>query len=334
MKRNSCRTGILAALLLVLPVLSHGSENAITISLKSVALVGGQKVLLGDIAEIRAASEDVVKMLSGIKMCASPSTGTRRALGPRDVELKLRDYSIALSDISINGASQVIVSRKTTEITADDLRKVIRDHIYRNMTWDRKGVTIEFRRDLTDISLPAGDIDLQAVLLSGTNYIGPQQFALSILADGELRKKLPVRVNIHVFQKVVVSTRQLSRKRIIRADDVELQMRELRQTGKTPFLDVNDVVGKRLKLSVSANYMLYHSTLEDAPAVQRGSYVTIRGKKGSITVSTRGQAMEEGGIGQDIQVKNLSSNRTVIARITGPDIVDVVISTEKQEERR
>ena len=318
------RAGIAVLLLMFLPAVSHGSEDVISISLKSAAEVTGGKVFLADIADISGGNDDVIKMLSEITVCHSLSPGPGKMLLHRDIETELLKNHINLRYVRIDGERQVVVSRKSTEVTSEELKEVVLDYVYEHMPWEKDDVVFEFTRVLPDISLPDEDVEYSVTRVGGSRYVGFNQFVLRIFSNGELKQRFVVGIDIRVFKDVVVSSRQLRRSSIIRSEDVEVQKRELKDTNKTPFLFVSEVVGKRLRTSVPANRILHQSSVEEAPVIARDQYVTIRGKKGAVCVTTRGRAIEEGKTGEFIQVKNLGSGKIVIARVTSPEIVDIL----------
>jgi hypothetical protein len=53
-------------------------------------------------------------------------------------------------------------------------------------------------------------------------------------------------------------------------------------------------------------------------AVRRGQQVTLLYQVGGLSLSARMQAMEDGAIGQSVRLANPSSNRVILATVTGP----------------
>jgi flagella basal body P-ring formation protein FlgA len=57
--------------------------------------------------------------------------------------------------------------------------------------------------------------------------------------------------------------------------------------------------------------------------VERNQIVTIRFRRGGLLIETDGRALDRGANGRRIRVMNLTSRTTVIARVTGADMVEV-----------
>jgi len=317
-------TGIAVLLFVLLPAASHGSDDMVTVTLRNKAEVDSDKVLLGDIADITGGTEEVIDMLSGIIVCPSLAVDSEKKLLSSDIENKLIRNRINLRFVKINGASQIIASRKARKVTSEELKQAVIDYVYERMPWEEEEVIAEFTRPLIDISIPDGDVTIVVNSLSGSNYLGYNQFSLQVYLDGEQKERFLVGMNIRVFKEVVVSSRQLRRRDTIGSDDVELQKRELKTADKTPLSSLDDAVDKRLITSVPANRILYRSSLEEAPLVAKDQYVANRGRSRAVRLTTRVIAMDVGKSGQFIKVKNLASGKIVIAKVSSPEIVDVI----------
>jgi flagella basal body P-ring formation protein FlgA len=53
-------------------------------------------------------------------------------------------------------------------------------------------------------------------------------------------------------------------------------------------------------------------------AIRRGQVITLSYQVGGLSLTTRVQAMEDADVGQSVRLTNPSSNRVVIATVTGP----------------
>jgi flagella basal body P-ring formation protein FlgA len=323
-----------ATLILLLPTLSHGSEGTLAVTLRSDVEVTGDIVLLSDVAEVSGDSENAVKMLSEITVCSSPAGSDTKTVSRSDIRTTLSRCHIDLSSIALCGAMDTKISRKANELNSTELEQAVRDYVSANMPWEESEATIEFTSPLRGIIIPSGDVEYQVVRKSGTKYIGHYRFELRVRVDGVLRHSCFADLNIRVFKEIVVTSRQVRKNSIISSDDVEVKRCELKDTTRAPFESLRDVVGTRAIMTLPADRIVYSGLLEEAPAVMMDQYVTIRGRKGSILITTRGRTMEEGMPGEFIRVRNLASGQIVIARVTSAEIVDVVTAGSTQEARR
>ena len=114
--------------------------------------------------------------------------------------------------------------------------------------------------------------------------------------------------------RVVSLTRSMIRGDIITPDDVTFINVSMREVVGV-FLDQDDVVGRRLKSSVSVNKPVFARQLHPHWMIEKDQEVTLVNHSGAVAVSMLGYAMENGQFGEWIKVKNANSSKIVRGRI-------------------
>ena len=90
------------------------------------------------------------------------------------------------------------------------------------------------------------------------------------------------------------------------------------------FFDPVDVVGQRMKTSLSAHKPLMARHLHPDFLVEEGQEVLISSSAGGISVNMIGYALENGQIGEWVGVENAGSGKTIRAKIIGEKKVRVI----------
>ena len=116
--------------------------------------------------------------------------------------------------------------------------------------------------------------------------------------------------------EVVALARSVSRNDMIGVDDLTMVTVSVRN-GMGAFFNPDDVAGRRMKTSLSANQPLMARHLYPDYLVEEGNEVLISSSAGGISVEMVGYALENGQIGEWIGVENASSGKTIRAKITG-----------------
>lgn len=114
--------------------------------------------------------------------------------------------------------------------------------------------------------------------------------------------------------RVVSLTRSMSRGDVITPEDVtfiDVSMREVVGV----FFDQDDVIGRRLKNSISVKKPIFARQLHPYWMVEKDQEVTLVNRSGAVAVSVIGYAMENGQFGEWIQVKNANSSKIVNGQI-------------------
>lgn len=135
---------------------------------------------------------------------------------------------------------------------------------------------------------------------------------------------LYVNAEINVFINVAVSTHPLRRGQRVTNGDITFSQQDISQLRDNFYTDAEQVVGLELTRSIGANQVLRSSQLKPPLAVKRGDKVLITAENNKITIKMNGIALSNGEIGQQIRVRNSSSDRIIRARVTAPGEVSVI----------
>ena len=132
-----------------------------------------------------------------------------------------------------------------------------------------------------------------------------------------------VNARIHREVAVVVASRNLRRGEILSEADVRIDKRRL-DSLHGPYIEEPEIaVGLELKRHVSTGDLITKSQVAQPMLIKRGQQVTINARFGQISVSTPGEALSNGRLGEYIRVKNLKSKRIVQGVVNSAGHIDV-----------
>jgi flagella basal body P-ring formation protein FlgA len=123
-------------------------------------------------------------------------------------------------------------------------------------------------------------------------------------------------------QRVVVISSAVSPGTLLTADNTRVVNMDKKRLRRSTFADIEDVVGARIKRRVSAGRPVDPNNL---CYVCKGDNVTISAGNPSMRVKTSGVALEDGRMGETIQVKNRRSNIKIYARVSSTGQVEIGI---------
>ena len=84
--------------------------------------------------------------------------------------------------------------------------------------------------------------------------------------------------------------------------------------------DLDALLGSRVKKDIKAGDQIKNG---DFCMICRGDDITIQAQKGSLNVKTQGQALSDGNIGDQVQVRNTKSRKVVTGIVSAAGIVQV-----------
>jgi flagella basal body P-ring formation protein FlgA len=123
-------------------------------------------------------------------------------------------------------------------------------------------------------------------------------------------------------QPVVVISSAVSPGTLLTADNLKIVNMNKKLLRSSTFADIKDVVGARIKRRVSAGRPVDPNNL---CYVCKGDSVTISAGTPNMRVKTSGVALEDGRMGETIQVKNRRSNKKIHARVASTGQVEISI---------
>lgn len=124
-------------------------------------------------------------------------------------------------------------------------------------------------------------------------------------------------------KKVYVLKEAMKRGEIITEDRVTPREVILNDYKRGYPSEAEDVVGKQLKRDLNAGTAITKDMMEDYFVIKRSDIVVITMEHKRLVVRAKGRAIERGRIGDVIKVKNLTSQKEVLGRVTGSGIVNV-----------
>ncbi|WP_076578331.1 flagellar basal body P-ring formation chaperone FlgA [Aquipseudomonas alcaligenes] len=171
------------------------------------------------------------------------------------------------------------------------------------------------------LRLAACDSDLTQSLESPAQPLG--RVTVRISCEGTKPWTVFVPAQVRLFRPVVVVKAPLKRDSIIGPADIALIEQDVSLLSRGYVTSPEQAIGKKLTRATQADQVLTPTMLQAADAVQRGDQVVITARSGGINVRMQGEALSGGTLGQQINVRNLASQRIIRARIAGPGQVEV-----------
>jgi flagella basal body P-ring formation protein FlgA len=203
------------------------------------------------------------------------------------------------------------------------IEEAVRAYVERNVFWPEGSVRVEFRDEISDVDLPGEEITCRVQSKRNEDFIGNTTFTVRFYEDDEFLGKQIIRARLEVLMGVVVSARSLVRDDVIGRGDVRVIERWFSRPPRNIISDLDEVVGKRVRTGIKPNTEITGNRVESIPVVKKGKPVKIVIENGLMGVTTIGISEQDGMFGELIKVKNVSSQKTIYARVMGRSLVEV-----------
>ncbi|NPA94166.1 MAG: flagellar basal body P-ring formation protein FlgA, partial [Thermodesulfobacteria bacterium] len=173
------------------------------------------------------------------------------------------------------------------------------------------------------IWVPMGKVSFSFDDSPSGQRLGRVSSMVTILVDGKPVRKARVCAYVEVYKKVLCAKRGLVRGQLIGPEDLSLVMMPISKLRGGFFDSPSRVVGLAAKRSIRPGQVIFASAVSKPVLVKRGSRVLIVASSNNLRITVPGIAQEKGAQGDFVRVKNIDSNRVVIARVKDSDTVVV-----------
>lgn len=204
-------------------------------------------------------------------------------------------------------------------VTQGFLEFTVEDYLATSQTEGR--YEIEVKQLDPRLRMPMCDKELTASLESPATPIG--RVTVKVRCEGSSPWTVFVPAQVRLFREVVTTTRPLKRAGIIEPGDVVLRERDISLINQGYFTSVDQAIGQKLTRPTVGDQVITLVHLEQAEVVRKGDQVVITARSGTLSVRMPGEALSNGGLAEQIRVKNLNSQRVIKAQVTAPGQVEV-----------
>lgn len=295
---------------LLFVVLNVGKAEAAT--LKTISSVNDEVVRVGDIFAEATQADAVIGR--------APVPGKDLVLNARTLSRIANLYNIDWQPQSL--ADQVILRREMHTVGTPDIEAAIRGAL------EQRGVTSDYAITLSDaaasVSLPA---NLPATVeISHLNYTaGRDMFTATLAAPSASNPVKTINVSGTLAKTVTIPVLKTSLKNgeIIGSGDLEWIDVSEKTLQPDTIIDADKLIGKTPSRILGINTPVRMKDVTNPQLVARGDEITIIVQAGMMQLTAKGKAMQNGSEGEMIRAVNTTSNKSLMAMVTGDRTVTV-----------
>lgn len=167
------------------------------------------------------------------------------------------------------------------------------------------------------------DSDLETTIKE-SNY-GTKNVSVKVHCPSGSRWTIYVPVSLDIYDDVAISTRNLRRGDLVTSADFNFKRANTSQLTASYLDDPRAIIGKEVRRSIRSGSVIKHQDLQAPDLVSKGDIVVVTVASGALEVRTEGTALTNGHLGEQIQIRNTRSKRTVDARVTGRGTAEITL---------
>ena len=217
------------------------------------------------------------------------------------------------------------LSSSGSVITQQEIKKIVEDFIFQQLTLEKNDIVIEYRNVPSEIQLQTDKPTTSSVILEKNIALrGNVTLPIEFRSDSRVEKRVLVSVKIRTFENTCTPVRQILKGELLKSEDMLLQKIETTDNREQFFTDKNDCIGLRAKRILQIGKTISKDMVEILPVLLRGQTVTVFVQNGGVTVTVRGETLEDGNVGEIISVKLLPSRARVKVKVLDNESVLLV----------
>ena len=303
-----------------------GTERPVQIELRGATSLPGVDVRLGDVATVRSIEPELARRVRDIRIADRPALGFSRTFDRADVHAALASAGVPRDAVALTGAERTVAQPATRVLEAEALRRVADAILEKTLLADPDVVTrFEPLRPIRQERVPAGrtSVQLRGRAVPDRSAITRATVAVDVVVDGAVWRTIDVDYRLQRFVTATTVVRAIPRgARLSRADLTPVEV-ELGSRRGHHFARAEDLVGLVAARDLAVGRPLLVDDATAPTVVQKNDPVRLISRRGRIQIAVRAVALEDGAIGDHVQVKNLAGGQPVQAVVHGPGLVIV-----------
>jgi len=220
-------------------------------------------------------------------------------------------------------ASPVMAAASSRTNQTYNLGELVNQYVRDNSSRPAEDIRIEFPEKLPEVSLKGENFSYEVSQMGKTVLIGNCHFLVRFFDNGVQIAKYTLRADIEVHENYITAVRLIKRNSIVSADDLQAAERWVRRISLKAISDVDEIIGKRLVVDLAPDREIIRGMVKEPVLIKKGEVVRIVLDNGRMSLMATGVAEEPGVDRQRIRVKNLSSQKTILAKVMAEGLVKV-----------
>ena len=238
--------------------------------------------------------------------------------------LRVTVAAIILSAVLMAALTNNAAEAGTAVLNEAGVRQIVIDYLRQKTMYMGLDLQLKKLGFSGEIALPSGTADYEVVSPQEWEGWGRASLALIVRVDGKVVKNIPLNVEVEALTDVVVAVRAMERGMVLEKGDVALQKRDLATLPGRTCRNIEEVVGKQVRVGMRGNSPIRSDYLERMPLVKRGQMVTIIAENEMFRVTSTGRVKGNGSEGDTVQVQSLNAQKDIPAVVVDSATVRVV----------
>jgi flagella basal body P-ring formation protein FlgA len=166
-----------------------------------------------------------------------------------------------------------------------------------------------------------GPVEIAVKPLSSRPMRGAGLVRVELKVKGATCRTLTVTVDTRIYRRVLVALRAIRRGELLGEEVLEQEERDVTLLKDGCYAELDQVRGMQARRPINAGAVLTHLHSQSVPLVRQGDPVELVVVGGGMELSAPGVALQDGGAGVRIRVKNQESGKILHGEVLAAGVV-------------
>jgi flagellar basal body P-ring formation protein FlgA len=302
---------------------AQGQDVRPTVSVAAEVVARGERLTLGEVAEVKGGGQGVVTRLRQVALGYAPGVGLVRELTREQIALALAAAGFTESSVRLDAPAVTSIRRASQVVDSALLREAVERAALADL--QSRGATARLARlDLPPkIEVPAGEVEARASLGSVRDIYAPFTVFVDLWMEGRVVRRFGATAQVEAYAPILVAARPLAAKTRLREEGVRVEVRRLTKPLAAYLRDAKKLGGLAVRAAVAEGEAITQDLLVAEFVVKPGDQVRVVGASGKVQIAVSGEARSAGRVGDRVQVKNLQSGNLLQAVVEDEGLVRV-----------
>jgi flagella basal body P-ring formation protein FlgA len=260
--------------------------------------------------------------LGSVTLGPVPAPGETRYISQTYVKMKAASQGQQVPEVD-GEVVRATVTRAQQILTRSDLKPLVLEIVRNRRALGEYG-SISVSGLPKKLAIAPGEFSLRMRRANlYRNHRGMHDYRFSVIQNGEAITSFSASLTISIDRRVAVTVSRLGRGEEISASNIEWKQRDIGRLRGIPITRDRNLQQYVTTRSLQPGQIVLDSHLKRPVVIERRERVTIRYQRNGVVITTTGEAMEDGAIGDQIMVENLSSEEKVSAEVKKNGLVEV-----------
>jgi flagella basal body P-ring formation protein FlgA len=254
-------------------------------------------------------------VLPHLRLAPAPNLGQTASLSRNQIIELVQKATSGFITTNWSGATQVRVSRLTRQFVDSDLTELLTASLQKDFVKDRGQLELRLTRPWAATPVPDQPLTLKVVELPSSGLCPAFVVTFELWNGHERVGNWQVSVQASIWRDVPLARSTLVRGQSLRDADVTMERRDIlsQRDFYLNFPPADDTY--EIADGVQAGMPILNHSVRLRPLIQRGRLVEGLYQDGSLSISLKVEALEDGLLGQTVRVRNPKTKRELFGKV-------------------